>query len=83
MAISGAGQAAAGNGPAPGTVVARNETVTIRTTSIPGVLLAVSEPGRQEASSGILVGNRRDIRLYSGTNIVVAVTLSRASTGGN
>jgi len=83
MAISGAGQAAAGNGPAPGTVVAHNENFAIRTTSIPGVLLAVTEPGRQEGSSGILIGAKRDIHLDPGTNVVIGVAVPRANTGGN
>ncbi|HTB98808.1 MAG TPA: hypothetical protein VK716_17495 [Terracidiphilus sp.] len=70
-------------GPAPGTVVARTGDIAIRTTSIPGVMLASNEPGQQDPrmgqASGILLGAKQDIRLDGGTQVVVAV----ASTGSS
>lgn len=78
----------------PGTLVAQTATLAIRTTSIPGVLLAVHEPALHEPgvhetgqheppqSSGILLGARRDIHLDAGTNFVLGLTASGASTGG-
>lgn len=80
---------AAGTGPAPGTVVARTGNIAIRTTSIPGVLLANNEPGQQDPrmaqSSGILLGPKRDIHLDSGTRVTVGVAASGAAApgGGN
>lgn len=74
-------------GPAAGTVVARTGNIAIRTTSIPGVLLAVNEPGQQDPrmaqSSGILLGAKRDILLNEGTNVVIGVAGSGATPGGN
>jgi hypothetical protein len=81
-AESGSG-AAANGGPAPGTVVAKSGNISIRATSIPGVLLAVNEPGqadpRMGQSSGILLGAKRDVQLNSGTQLVLAVS---AASGG-
>jgi hypothetical protein len=88
---SGAGPAAdpnAGNaGPAAGTVVARTGNIAIRTTSIPGVLLAINEPGQQDPrmaqSSGILLGAKRDIHLDEGTNVIIGVAATGSVPGGN
>ena len=75
--------APAAGAPAAGTVVARTGNIAIRTTSIPGVLLASNEPGQQDPrmanSSGILLGAKRDIQLDGGTNVVIGV----AAAGGN
>ena len=63
--------------PAAGTVVARTGNIAIRTTSIPGVLLASNEPGQQDPrmaqSSGILLGPKHDIHLDGGTRMVIGV----------
>jgi hypothetical protein len=90
---SGASPAASPSGanagvPAAGTVVARTGNIAIRTTSIPGVLLANNEPGQQDPrmaqSSGILLGPKHDIHLEGGTRVVVGVAASGASApGGN
>jgi hypothetical protein len=75
--------------PAPGTVVARTGNIAIRTTSIPGVLLASNEPGQQDPrmaqSSGIILGAKSDVHLDSGTKVVigVAAATTTAAGGGN
>jgi hypothetical protein len=69
------------SGPAVGTVVARTGNIAIRTTAIPGVLLASNEPGqpdpRMAQSSGILLGARKDIQLDEGTEVVIGVASSQ------
>jgi hypothetical protein len=74
--------AAAGSAPQPGTIVNRNGNIAIRTTSIPGVLLANNAPGQQDPrmarASGILLGAKQDVKLDGGTEMVLDV----ASTGG-
>ena len=72
------GAAPTGNSaPAPGTIVARTGNIAIRTTSIPGVLVANNAPGQQDPrmgqSSGILLGAKQDIELDGGTQMVVGV----------
>lgn len=74
-----AGAAAADNSaPAPGTVVARTGNIAIRTTSIPGVLVANNNPGQQDPrmaqASSILLGAKQDIELDGGTQMVVGVS---------
>jgi len=73
-------------GPAAGTIVARNGNIAIRTTSIPGVLLANNEPGQQDPrmaqSSGILLGAKRDVQLDGGTNVVIGVAAASGTTPG-
>jgi len=63
--------------PAPGTIVARTGNITIRATSIPGVVVANNAPGQQDPrmgqSSGILIGAKQDIELDGGTQMVVGV----------
>ncbi len=60
--------------PAVGTIVARNGNVAIRTTAVPGVLLANNADGQPFANaSGALLGAKQDVRLASGTHVVVAV----------
>jgi hypothetical protein len=74
---------AANNLPAAGTVVATSGQIAIRTTSVPGVLLANNVAGQQDPrmaqASSILVGARKDIQLDGGTQLVVGVT---AAGGG-
>jgi hypothetical protein len=64
--------------PAAGTVVATNGNIAIRTTSIPGVLLANNTPGQQDPrmarASSILLGAKKDIQLDGGTQMVVGVS---------
>ena len=88
-AAAGAGSAGmgpAGNGAAPaaGTIVARNGNIAIRTTSIPGVLLANNAPGQQDPrmgqSSGILLGAKQDIELDGGTQMVLGVASASGGT---
>jgi hypothetical protein len=69
--------------PAPGSIVARNGNVAIRTTAIPGVLLANDINGLPFTNaSGLLLGARRDIHLDGGTQMVVAVVAAPQGAGG-
>jgi hypothetical protein len=77
--------ARAGNGaPAAGTLVATNGNIAIRTTSIPGVLVANNAPGQQDPrmahASSILLGAKQDIQLEGGTQMVVGVSAAGAGT---
>jgi len=79
------GAASATNGgPEPGTVVARTGQIAIRTTSIPGVLVANNEPGQQDPrmadASSILLGSSKDIDLDGGTVLVIAVAPTDSGT---
>ena len=68
--------------PAPGSIVARNGNVAIRTTAIPGVLLANNIDGLPfRNASGLLLGARRDIHLDSGAQMVLAVAGAPQGTG--
>jgi hypothetical protein len=73
----GSGAAAAGGPPAAGTVVARTGNIAIRTTSVPGVLVANNEPGQRDPrmaqASSILLGAKQDVELEGGTQMVVGV----------
>ncbi|HLY42207.1 MAG TPA: hypothetical protein VKR52_13415 [Terracidiphilus sp.] len=65
--------------PAPGTIVARSGNIAIRTTAIPGVLIANNDQGqdpRMARSSGILLGAHRNIELSSGTTVDLAIANS-------
>jgi len=77
------GASAAGNVPAPGTIIARTGNIAVRTTSIPGVMLANNAPGQQDPrmaqASGILLGAKQDIQLDGGTQMVLGIA---ASGGG-
>lgn len=65
---------ASGASQAPGSIVARNGNIAIRTTSIPGILIANNISGQPFSNaSGVLLGARRDIELDGGTQMVVAV----------
>ncbi len=74
---------AANGGPAPGTLVGQNGAIAIRTTSIPGVLVANNAPGQQDPrmadASSILLGAWGDIALDGGTVIVVGIAPTGAS----
>ena len=73
---------AAGGAPAAGTVVARNGSIAISATAIPGVLIANNAPGQQDPrmakASSILLGAKKDIQLDNGTQVVVGL----AAAGG-
>jgi hypothetical protein len=67
--------------PAPGTTVARNGNVVVKTTSVPGVLVAASVNGQPFSNaSGALLSARQDVRLDDGTKVVLAMA---TSPGGN
>jgi hypothetical protein len=79
------GAAPAGNGgPAAGTVVATTGKIAIRTTSVPGVLLANNAPGQQDPrmaqTSSILLGAKQDIQLDGGTQMVLGVSTAGGGT---
>jgi hypothetical protein len=69
---------------AAGTVVAKNGNIAIRTTSIPGVLLANNAPGQQDPRmaqvSCILLGAKKDIQLDGGTQVVLGVSPAAGRT---
>lgn len=69
------GDTAAGNGqPAPGTVVATQNGVAVKTTAIPGVLIASEADGKPASNaSGALVGARQNVHLDGGTKVVLAI----------
>jgi hypothetical protein len=76
---------AAGNGDvAAGTIVAKSGSIAIRTTSVPGVLLANNAPGQQDPrmgqASSILLGAKKDIQLDGGTQMVLGVSPAAAGT---
>ena len=63
-----------------GTVVARNGNVAIRTTGIPGVLLAANVDGQPVSNaSGALLGSQGDVRLDGGTTMVLAIAMAPAT----
>lgn len=74
----GASATGSAAGPAAGTVVAKTGNIDIRTTSVPGVLLANNAPGQQDPrmaqASSILLGAKQDIQLNGGTQMVVGVS---------
>jgi hypothetical protein len=74
---------ATSNSPAAGTIVSRNGNIAIRTTSIPGVLLATNAPGQQDPrmaqASGFLLGASKDVQLDSGTKITLNVAAAAAN----
>jgi hypothetical protein len=62
------------SGPAPGTTVARNGNVVIKTTAVPGVLIASSVDGQPFSNaSGALLSARQDVHLDGGTKMVLAM----------
>lgn len=65
---------AANAAPKVGTVVARQGNVAIKTTSVPGVLLATNADGKPFSNAaGALLGAKRNVHLDGGTEIVLAV----------
>jgi hypothetical protein len=70
----------ANSAPAPGTTVARNGNVVIKTTAVPGVLIASSVNGQPFSNaSGALLSARQDVHLDGGTKVVLAMATSPAS----
>jgi hypothetical protein len=78
------GAASAGGAPAAGTIVARTGNIAIRTTSVPGVLVANNAPGQQDPrmaqASSILLGAKQDIELDGGTQMVVGISAAGGGT---
>jgi hypothetical protein len=74
-AMASDGSSTQNNGaPAVGTVVAHNGNVDIRTTAIPGVLIAGNSNGQPFANaSGALLGAKQNVHLDGGTQMVVAI----------
>ena len=72
---SPAGTTAAPNGsPAAGTVVAHQGNIDIRTTAIPGVLIAAQSNGQPFSNAaGALLGARQNVQLDGGTKVTVAI----------
>jgi hypothetical protein len=68
--------------PAPGTIVAKTGNIDIRTTSVPGVMLANNAPGQQDPrmarASSILLGAKQDVQLDTGTQMVIGLSASAA-----
>lgn len=77
------GNTAAGNGaPAPGTVVATQNGVAVKTTAIPGVLIASEADGKPTSNaSGALVGARQNVHLDGGTKVVLAIAEMPSQNG--
>ncbi|WP_263383604.1 hypothetical protein [Granulicella arctica] len=69
---------------APGTIVATSGKIAIRTTSVPGVMLANNVPGQQDPrmaqASSILLGAKQDITLDGGTQMVLGVSAAGGAT---
>ncbi|HEY1984838.1 MAG TPA: hypothetical protein VGG85_05490 [Terracidiphilus sp.] len=66
----------------PGTIVARNGSIAVRTTSIPGVLLAGNVNGQPFSNAaGALLGAKQNVHLDGGTMMVLAIM--QAPSGAN
>lgn len=64
----------ASNGPQPGTVIATQGNVAVKTTAIPGVLIATNANGQPFTNaSGALLGAKQNVDLDGGTHIVLAI----------
>ena len=71
---AGTEQQAASAQPKSGTVVSRQGNVAIKTTALPGVLLATNANGQPFSNAaGALLGAKQNIHLDGGTEIVLAV----------
>jgi hypothetical protein len=71
----GAGQGAAtGNSVSSGQVVGKLGNDPIRTTAIPGILLASNTPGEAAKFSGVFVAPKSDVHLSGGTQLVLEVS---------
>jgi len=75
----GPGQGSAtGTNNATGAVVGKMGSQPIRTTGIPGVLLASNTPTGASKLSGVFVGANGDVKLSGGTQVVLEVAASPA-----
>ena len=63
---------------APGAVVGKLGSQPIRTTSVPGVLLASNTPTGASKLSGVFVGANGDVKLSGGTQLVLQVATASA-----
>lgn len=69
------------SGPAPGTTVARNGNVVIKTSSVLGVLVASSVNGQPFSNaSGALLSARQDVKLDGGTKVVLALAAAPSAS---
>lgn len=75
------GGGASGKDSAAGALVARSGDLIVRTSGIPGLLVAHRETGAAPAAS-ILLGTQHDIVLESGTRIVIGLILETSSSSG-
>jgi len=76
-APSAGSSASTPSGPAAGTVVAHQGNIDIRTTAIPGVLIAAQSNGQPFSNAaGALLGARQNIQLDGGTKVTVAIANS-------
>ena len=72
---AGTDNQAANAAPKTGTVVARQGNVAIKTTALPGILLATNADGKPFSNaSGALLGAKQNVHLDGGTEFVIAVT---------
>lgn len=73
-AAAGAPGAGPVGGPAVGTVVAHQGNIDIKTTGIPGVLIAATSNGQPFSNaSGALLGARQNVHLDGGTKMTLAI----------
>ncbi|KAA6458710.1 hypothetical protein DYQ86_19370 [Acidobacteria bacterium AB60] len=83
-ASPGASAAATGGYPAEGTVVARQGNIEIKTTAMPGVLIAAPSNGQPFANaSGALLGARQNVHLDGGTRMTLAIADANTKPGNN
>jgi hypothetical protein len=80
---SSPGMAPAPNGlPAAGTVVAHQGNIDIRTTGIPGVLIAAQSNGQPFTNAaGALLGARQNVQLDGGTKVTMAIADANNKAG--
>jgi hypothetical protein len=83
-ASSPSGAAAPSGYPAAGTVVAHQGNIEIKTTAIPGVLIASNASGQPFSNaSGALLGARQNIHLDGGTKVTLAIADANNKVGSN
>jgi len=83
QANSGASAAPSGY-PEAGTVVAHQGNIEIKTTAIPGVLIASNASGQPFSNaSGALLGARQNVHLDNGTKVTLAVSNGNAKASNN
>lgn len=70
--------------PAAGTVVAHQGNIEIKTTAIPGVLIAGNANGQPFSNaSGALLGARQNVHLDGGTKVTLAIADANNKVGSN